>query len=152
MVGRAILRKCSLPAFSSFPTTFCKKPSLSGSLLCAKRIKDGFIGQCWQSQIACCRPISNIIGFSHHRSFEDGMLVFLFSNRIFISLEWLIMCYRKCSVKRRVKTSANSIRLHRPCVVQESVTGTNPFANKPWILCVCSTSLLKTLWKKEKCS
>ena len=26
----------------------------------------------------------------------------------------------------------------------------NPFPNKPWFLHVCSTSLLKTLWKKEK--
>ena len=26
----------------------------------------------------------------------------------------------------------------------------NPFPNKPWILRVCSTSLLKTLWEKEK--
>ena len=26
----------------------------------------------------------------------------------------------------------------------------NPFRNKPWFLCVCSTSLLKTLWEKEK--
>ena len=26
----------------------------------------------------------------------------------------------------------------------------NPFPNMPWFLCVCSTSLLKTLWKKEK--
>ena len=26
----------------------------------------------------------------------------------------------------------------------------NPFPNKPWFLCVCSTSLLKTLRKKEK--
>ena len=25
-----------------------------------------------------------------------------------------------------------------------------PFLNKPWFLCVCSTSLLKTLWEKEK--
>ena len=25
----------------------------------------------------------------------------------------------------------------------------NPFPNKSWFLCVCSTSLLKTLWKKE---
>ena len=24
------------------------------------------------------------------------------------------------------------------------------FPNKPWFLCVCSTNLLKTLWKKEK--
>ena len=26
----------------------------------------------------------------------------------------------------------------------------NPFPNKPCFLCVCSTSLLKTLWEKEK--
>ena len=26
----------------------------------------------------------------------------------------------------------------------------NPFPNKPWFLCVCSTSPLKTLWEKEK--
>ena len=26
----------------------------------------------------------------------------------------------------------------------------NPFSNKPLVLCVCSTSLLKTLWVKEK--
>ena len=26
----------------------------------------------------------------------------------------------------------------------------NPFPNKPWLLCVCSTSLLKTLREKEK--
>ena len=26
----------------------------------------------------------------------------------------------------------------------------NPFPNKPWLLRVCRTSLLKTLWEKEK--
>ena len=26
----------------------------------------------------------------------------------------------------------------------------NPFPNKPWFLCVCSTSLMKTLREKEK--
>ena len=26
----------------------------------------------------------------------------------------------------------------------------NPFPNKPWFVCVCSTSLLKTMWEKEK--
>ena len=26
----------------------------------------------------------------------------------------------------------------------------NPFPNKPWFLCVCRISLLKTLWEKEK--
>ena len=31
--------------------------------------------------------------------------------------------------------------------IRESV---NPFPNKPWFLRVCSNSLLKTLWEKEK--
>ena len=26
----------------------------------------------------------------------------------------------------------------------------DPFSNKPWFLCICCTSLLKTLWEKEK--
>ena len=26
----------------------------------------------------------------------------------------------------------------------------NPFSNKPWFSCVCSTSLLKTLWEKDE--
>ena len=26
----------------------------------------------------------------------------------------------------------------------------NPFQDKPWFLCACSRSLLKTLWEKEK--
>ena len=26
----------------------------------------------------------------------------------------------------------------------------NPSPNKPWILCVCSTKLLKTIWEKKK--
>ena len=34
--------------------------------------------------------------------------------------------------------------------VQILVSVFKPFQNKPWFLCVCSTSLLKTLWEKEK--
>ena len=30
------------------------------------------------------------------------------------------------------------------------ISALNPFPNKPWFLRVCSTSLLKTLWEKEK--
>ena len=33
---------------------------------------------------------------------------------------------------------------------KSSVQQINPFLNKPWFLCVCSISLLKTLWEKEK--
>ena len=32
----------------------------------------------------------------------------------------------------------------------ECWTGLNSFQKKPWFLCVCSTSLLKTLWEKKK--
>ena len=34
--------------------------------------------------------------------------------------------------------------------VLESLQYLNPFLNKPWFLCVCNTSLLNTLWEKEK--
>ena len=27
------------------------------------------------------------------------------------------------------------------------LSNVNPFPNKPWVLCVCSTNLLKTLWE-----
>ena len=33
---------------------------------------------------------------------------------------------------------------------QRRLTWFNPFPNKPWFLGVCSTSLLKTLWEKDK--
>ena len=35
-------------------------------------------------------------------------------------------------------------------VGKEKINWFNPFPNKPWFLRVCSTSLLKTLWEKEK--
>ena len=35
-------------------------------------------------------------------------------------------------------------------LVTRNVNIFNPFPNKPWFLRVCSTSLLKTLWEKEK--
>ena len=34
--------------------------------------------------------------------------------------------------------------------LRELIIDLTPFANKPWFLRVCSTSLLKTLWEKEK--
>ena len=49
------------------------------------------------------------------------------------------------------RSSANSFFVFRynSCLdVTEIVL--NPFPNKPWFLRVCSTSLLKTLWEKEK--
>ena len=54
-----------------------------------------------------------------------------------------------------------SLHLHCSCmyttcffvcffVMTEFFSAINPFPNKPWFLRVCSTSLLKTLWEKEK--
>ena len=37
-----------------------------------------------------------------------------------------------------------------PCCMTSYQSSFNPFSNKPWFLRVCSTSLLKTLWEKEK--
>ena len=34
--------------------------------------------------------------------------------------------------------------------IRQNFLNFNPFPNKPWFLRVCSTSLLKTLWEKEK--
>ena len=39
---------------------------------------------------------------------------------------------------------------HRSILIGIDCTMFNPFPNKPWFLRVCSTSLLKTLWEKEK--
>ena len=75
--------------------------------------------------------------------------------------------YEQCRVKRELIASENTIALGRPSsslrltwadtfmYVHGSVNlmtkmVVNPFPNKPWILRVCSTSLLKTLWEKEK--
>ena len=41
------------------------------------------------------------------------------------------------------KELINLVGTHEPCLL-------NPFPNKPWFLCVCSTSLLKPLREKEK--
>ena len=38
----------------------------------------------------------------------------------------------------------------REIIVLQYMVRLNPFPNKPWFLRVCSTSLLKTLWEKEK--
>ena len=35
-------------------------------------------------------------------------------------------------------------------ILYHTVVSFNPFPNKPWFLRICSTRLLKTLWKKVK--
>ena len=62
---------------------------------------------------------------------------------------WLILFYTLCKINSWLGTAGYRF------TVQESI-GTkirkvgNTFPNKPLVLCVCSTSLLKTLWEKEK--
>ena len=44
-----------------------------------------------------------------------------------------------------------SVTVDCPAEMYESViVGHNPFPNKPWFLRVCSTSVSKALWEKEK--
>ena len=57
--------------------------------------------------------------------------------------------FRKCQDKgQELHMVSNFCACHNfyfhiyPCL--------NPFPNKPWFLRVCNTSLLKTLWEKEK--
>ena len=52
-------------------------------------------------------------------------------------------------------SSANAFNLAQPKILLfgnelKTAQSFNPFPNKPWFLCVCSTILLKTLWEKEK--
>ena len=44
--------------------------------------------------------------------------------------------------RQKVSLCGNGLTLSKPTL--------NPFPNKPWFLRVCSASLLKTLWEKEK--
>ena len=43
-----------------------------------------------------------------------------------------------------------SVCVQNTSFCQSAGRGINPFPNKPWFLCVCSISLLKTQWEKEK--
>ena len=54
-------------------------------------------------------------------------------------------CFKKPSPSGSLKARIVGRRVHR--LVWKVV---NPFPNKPCILRVCSVSLLKTLWEKEK--
>ena len=48
------------------------------------------------------------------------------------------------------RSSGNSMDRHNLFFLRFYSMLVNPFPKKPWFLCVCSTSLLKTLWEKEK--
>ena len=55
---------------------------------------------------------------------------------------WCILVINPHPIKTKLLTTAQ--------IDSISEMSINPFPNKPWFLRVCSTSLLKTLWEKEK--
>ena len=66
--------------------------------------------------------------------------------------EGVILIYLYPSIPPTVLNLCPSVtnRFRRTCLNNHSSYPLNPFPNKPWFLRVCSTSLLKTLWEKEK--
>ena len=53
-------------------------------------------------------------------------------------------------LKERSLIPVSMCALHRLIQIGTFCININPFPSKPCFLCVCSTSLLKTLWEKEK--
>ena len=53
-------------------------------------------------------------------------------------------CFQKALTADKLKAGLVWVK------VKETMMVINPFPNKPWFLCVCSTRLLKTLLEKEK--
>ena len=55
------------------------------------------------------------------------------------------------SIETRSPVEFKIVRVVSLCATETiKITRVNPFPNKPWFLRVCSTSLSKTLWEKEK--
>ena len=72
------------------------------------------------------------------------MHLFQERNTLFLCMSELqvnIVCYTKFNKKYITKVLFHHKNLTKPLL---------PFSNKPCFLRVCSTSLLKTLWEKEK--
>ena len=65
------------------------------------------------------------------------LVISIFSAKHHVSKSFLFfMCLKLKIVWYRVKGYRRTVKF-------------KPFPNKPWSLCVCSTSLLKPLWEKE---
>ena len=67
----------------------------------------------------------------------------------YISAMHLFICFLVTDFICKKKKTQKSIEY---CTGYNNITEImfNPFPNKPWLLCVCRTSLSKTLWEKEK--
>ena len=84
------------------------------------------------------RPYVAISSRNHHLNY---ILTFIVSST---DLQMLSICYE--SKFSHLKRNESNIKMFL-CNVQSNI---NPLPNKPWFLHVGSTSLLKTLWEKEK--
>ena len=65
----------------------------------------------------------------------------------------ICVCVYLCDRLYKILVSGGSIKSHLVTALVLSCIDNfffNPFPNKPWFLRVCSKSLLKTLWEKEK--
>ena len=68
---------------------------------------------------------------------------------IFVYLLSLPVAHLNDAPRRRLVVTGDNARIQDE-TTESSAWFFNPFPNKPWFLRVCSTSLLKTLWEKEK--
>ena len=73
-----------------------------------------------------------------------------------VELEEIIVAVRSLNetLDSLVKYGRDAVRRMSQCFIDfyplSTILCFNPFPKKPWFLRVCSTSLLKTLWDKEK--
>ena len=85
-------------------------------------------------------------GVVHLRIDHLSVSLCLFCDKVSWSLLDLL---ENCTVFYILNT-LNPIDFENNLMKTMGKTVVNPFPNKPWFLCVCSTSLMKTLWEKEK--
>ena len=74
---------------------------------------------------------------------KNGLLIFVCT-----SLDCMALDGGNMEVLQKYKTS--NIIAPKSRKTFNSLPKLNPFPNKHWFLCGCSTSLLKTLWEKKK--
>ena len=98
--------------------------------------------------------IMNIFSFSHNGSI---FTIDIFITQLHLTLYYTIQTFndpkdvgfgKHCSKRRKcwLPTVFSALTKRKTFILSMF----NPFSNKPWFLHICSTSLLKTLWEKEK--
>ena len=80
--------------------------------------------------------------------------IFTFSYNVFNPVQNTFHLLRQCcQLKSKIFLCENGVNLKPPgkrCIKRDVQGKSNPFPNKSRFLCVCSTSLLKTLREKKK--